>query len=153
MRRLLRRWIQECDREARRWMPDTLKMQQGPGATQKCWEREAGTQQESDPSYPGGITTQDTSDPEVLRAETTPILLPGDGRQRQPFHTVTWIQKEEQDGAEAGNAGTRVQTLGEAADRGGNHDVDGGVPDNGRGENSVEDLGSRARTAGQHRGT
>ncbi|KAJ1154303.1 hypothetical protein NDU88_007056 [Pleurodeles waltl] len=46
------------------------------------------------PSYHGGITTKNTSDPEVLRAETNPVQLLGDSRQKQPLRAVTWMQRK-----------------------------------------------------------
>ncbi|KAJ1150974.1 hypothetical protein NDU88_003761 [Pleurodeles waltl] len=49
-----------------------------------------------------------TSDPEVIREETNPVLHLGDGRQRESLCAVTWIQKEELDGLADVNMGARV---------------------------------------------
>ncbi|KAJ1185721.1 hypothetical protein NDU88_002508 [Pleurodeles waltl] len=119
--------------------------------TRNPFDASASTPQ-SDPSNPGGTKTQSTSNPEVLRAETNPILLPGDGWQKQPLCAVTWLKWEEQDGLKDSNAGTGGDTLGEVAEGEENKDYNGGVPDDGRGETSGEDLGTSDRTAGQCRG-
>ncbi|KAJ1208208.1 hypothetical protein NDU88_003594 [Pleurodeles waltl] len=110
------------------------------------------TLSQSYPSYPGGIGTQKSSDPEVLRTETPPFPLLGDVRQGQPLRVVTWIQKEHQDGVKGGNTGTRVRTLDKLEDEAENEDCGKRVPDSRCGEIDGEDIRSSARTAGQNRG-
>ncbi|KAJ1149217.1 hypothetical protein NDU88_002032 [Pleurodeles waltl] len=107
---------------------------------------------QSDPPYPGGITTQDTSDPEVLRAKANPILRPGNGRQKQPLCAVTWLKQEEPDCPENGSVGTGIRNLGKAADGERSEEHNGCIPDGDQRENSRVDLMSSATTEGSCRG-
>ncbi|KAJ1205339.1 hypothetical protein NDU88_000774 [Pleurodeles waltl] len=106
----------------------------------------------SDPPYPGGITTPDTSDPKVIQEETNPVLHPGDGRQREPLRTVTWIQKEELDSLAEVNVEARVPNCGDSTAGEGKEEDPGDTPDDGRGETSGDGLRIGARTAGRIRG-
>ncbi|KAJ1209777.1 hypothetical protein NDU88_005150 [Pleurodeles waltl] len=49
----------------------------------------------SDPSYPWGTDAMRIPDPEVLRAGTNLLLLPGDGGQEQPLHATARSSKGE----------------------------------------------------------
>ncbi|KAJ1150975.1 hypothetical protein NDU88_003762 [Pleurodeles waltl] len=110
------------------------------------------TLSQSDPPYPGGITTPATSDPEVIQEQTNPVLHPGGGRQREPLCAVTWIQKEELDGLADVNVGARVPNRGDSTGGEGNEEDAGDTPDDGRGETSGDDLKISARTEGRIRG-
>ncbi|KAJ1175434.1 hypothetical protein NDU88_000722 [Pleurodeles waltl] len=48
-----------------------------------------------DPPYPGGVSSSDTSNPEVYCVVTNPEALPGEGRQREQFHAVTRLEKDD----------------------------------------------------------
>ncbi|KAJ1199425.1 hypothetical protein NDU88_003261 [Pleurodeles waltl] len=104
------------------------------------------------PSYPRGINTRETPNPQVLRAETNQVLLLGDGRQKQPLRAVTWIKREEKDESKS-NAGTGGKDLGGAAKkRKRSENYNGDIPDGSSVETIGEDLGSSTSTAGHRRG-
>ncbi|KAJ1202190.1 hypothetical protein NDU88_005991 [Pleurodeles waltl] len=101
---------------------------------------------------PGASKKRDTPDLEVLQTESNPVLLPGDGRQKQPLCAVTWIQREEKDDSGESNAGTGRRNLGKAANREGIENYDRGILVDSRVETSGEELGVSTSTAGHRRG-
>ncbi|KAJ1157345.1 hypothetical protein NDU88_010059 [Pleurodeles waltl] len=104
------------------------------------------------PVVPGGIKTRETLDPEALRAETNHVLLPGDGRQKQPLRAITWFKGEKKDGSGESSVGTDRKDRGREEERKGSKNYDRIVPDGGCVETSGEDLRSSTSTAGNHRG-
>ncbi|KAJ1087294.1 hypothetical protein NDU88_000474 [Pleurodeles waltl] len=68
---------------------------------------------QSDPPYPKGIDTVDTSNPEVQRGTTNPEARPGDGRQREPFRAVARLEKEELKDVEASEVDSRTLIRGD----------------------------------------
>ncbi|KAJ1208342.1 hypothetical protein NDU88_003728 [Pleurodeles waltl] len=50
---------------------------------------------QSDPPYPKGVSTSDSSDPEEYRGVTYPEALPGDGGQREQFRAVTRLKMDD----------------------------------------------------------
>ncbi|KAJ1097668.1 hypothetical protein NDU88_002785 [Pleurodeles waltl] len=68
---------------------------------------------QSDPPYPEGVSTSDTSNPEVHRVATYPEALPGDGRQREQFCTITRLEKDDSKAAKARDMDFRKLILGD----------------------------------------
>ncbi|KAJ1102142.1 hypothetical protein NDU88_007196 [Pleurodeles waltl] len=60
----------------------------------------------SDPSCPWGTNTMWIPDPEVLRAGTNPLPLPGDGGQQQPLRATATIEN-----TEGGDSGARDNSV------------------------------------------
>ncbi|KAJ1217322.1 hypothetical protein NDU88_004916 [Pleurodeles waltl] len=50
---------------------------------------------QSVPPYPEGVLTSETSNPKVHRVTTYHGAHPGDGRQREPFRAITWLEKDD----------------------------------------------------------
>ncbi|KAJ1151653.1 hypothetical protein NDU88_004433 [Pleurodeles waltl] len=66
---------------------------------------------QSDPPYPEGVFTNETSNPEVHRIAAYPEVHPGDDRQREPSRAVTRLKKDDWSTVKECNVnpGTRIR--------------------------------------------
>ncbi|KAJ1208307.1 hypothetical protein NDU88_003693 [Pleurodeles waltl] len=103
---------------------------------------------QSDPTYPEGINTIDTSNPEVQRVPTNPESRLGDGRQREPFCAVTRLEKGEL--SDVGGSAVDWRTLigGDGKEGKDNEDGGGPLPTDGPAECSNYDWTAKTRGAG-----
>ncbi|KAJ1124383.1 hypothetical protein NDU88_002844 [Pleurodeles waltl] len=85
---------------------------------------------------PRGDRHVDTSNLEVLRETTNPLAHPGDGWQREPFRTVTRLQKEELEDIAGGDVGTSTLNCGDSMKEEGHKDGGRVILNNGQAESS-----------------
>ncbi|KAJ1123435.1 hypothetical protein NDU88_001904 [Pleurodeles waltl] len=103
---------------------------------------------QSDPSYPEGTSTIDTSNPEVQRVTTYPEAHPGDGRQREPFRAVAQLEKEELKEVEERDVDSRTLIRGDTKEHDENEDGGGPIYNDGPADSSNDDWTARTSGAG-----
>ncbi|KAJ1117379.1 hypothetical protein NDU88_005579 [Pleurodeles waltl] len=103
---------------------------------------------QSDPPYPEGIDIISTSNPEVQRVTTNPKSRPGDGRQREPFRTITQLEKGEV--LDVGRSAVEWRTLihGDGKEDEDNEDGGGPLPTDSPAEYSTNYWTTRTSGAG-----
>ncbi|KAJ1153857.1 hypothetical protein NDU88_006615 [Pleurodeles waltl] len=103
---------------------------------------------QSDPPYPEGIDTIDTSNREVQRVPTNPESRPGDGRQREPFRTITRLEKGELTDVEGSVVDWGTLIHGDVKEDEHNEDGGGPLPTDSPAEYSNDDRTARTSGAG-----